>query len=57
MTHVIRLKVIKLLNTTRQSDPVNWDCKIYQLHLYRGVRPPPNECPDMTLNNLMVKLL
>ena len=25
--------------------PVGWGCRIYQLHLCRGVRPPPNECP------------
>ena len=33
---------------------VGWGCRIYRLLLFRGVRPP-NECPDMTLNNLMVK--
>ena len=26
----------------------------YRLHLCRRVRPP-NECPDMTLNNLIVR--
>ena len=25
--------------------PVGWDCKIYRLHLCRGVGPHPNECP------------
>ena len=36
--------------------PVGWGCRIHRrLLLYRGVRPPPNECPDMTLNNLMVR--
>ena len=25
--------------------PVGWGCRIHQLHLCRGVRPPPNECP------------
>ena len=27
------------------SDPINWGCRIRQLHLCSGVRPPPNECP------------
>ena len=35
--------------------PVNWGSRIHTLHLTRGVRPPPNECPDMTLKNLIVK--
>ena len=36
--------------------PVSWGCRIHWLHLWRGVRPPPNECPGyMTLNNLMVR--
>ena len=26
-------------------EPVSWGCRIYQLHLCRGVRPPPKECP------------
>ena len=24
---------------------VGWGCRIYRLHLCRGVKPPPNECP------------
>ena len=28
-------------------------CRIHRLHLFRGVRPPANECPVMTLNNFM----
>ena len=36
--------------------PVGWGCRIHWLHLCRRVRPPTsNECPDMTLNNLMVR--
>ena len=35
--------------------PVSWGCRIHWLHLCRRVRPPPNECPDMTLNNLIVR--
>ena len=27
------------------SCPVGWGCRIHQLHLCRGVGPPPNECP------------
>ena len=26
--------------------PVGWGCRIHRLLLCRGVRPPPNECPD-----------
>ena len=33
---------------------VGLGCWIHRLHLWRGVKPP-NECPDMTLNNLMVR--
>ena len=25
--------------------PVGWGCRIHRLHVYRGVRPPTNECP------------
>ena len=36
--------------------PVGWGRRIHRLFLCRGVRPPfPNECPDKTLNNLMVR--
>ena len=35
--------------------PVSLGCRIHWLHLCRRVRPPPNEYPDMTLNNLMVR--
>ena len=27
------------------SCPVTWGCRMPQLHLCRGVRPPPNLCP------------
>ena len=27
------------------SCPVGWGCRIKQLHLCKGVRPTPNECP------------
>ena len=37
------------------SSPVDRDCRIHRLLLCRRVRPS-NECPDMTLNYLMVKL-
>ena len=36
--------------------PIGWGCRIYRLHLCRGVRPPPNKCPDMTVNNLILRL-
>ena len=36
---------------------VGWDCRIHRLHLCRGVRPHHlNDCPEMTLSNLMVRL-
>ena len=36
--------------------PVGWVCRIHWLHLCRRVRHPlPNKCPEMTLNNLMVR--
>ena len=36
--------------------PVVRSCKIHRLLLCRGLRPPPtNECPDVTLSNLMVR--
>ena len=28
--------------------PVGWGCRIHRLHLCRGVRPNPNECPGYT---------
>ena len=33
------------------------DCKMYRLHLWRGVRPLPTSVLDFTLNNLLVSLL
>ena len=54
------LKIMKLTLeimtfTLKIICPVSWGCRIHWLHLCRGVRPRPNECPDMTLNNLMVR--
>ena len=37
------------------SFPVGWSCRIYRLHLCRGVGPTPMNVLDMTLNNLMVR--
>ena len=37
--------------------PVGWGCRIHWLHFCWGVRPPPTIVMDMTLNNLMVRLL
>ena len=34
---------------------IGWGCRIHQLLLYRGVRPPPTSVLIMTLNNLMVR--
>ena len=44
-----------ILSIFRVCCPASWGCRIHRLLLCRGVRPPPNECPDMTLNNLMVR--
>ena len=44
---------IYIYNSPKRNCPVSWGCTIRRLHLCRGVRPPPNECPDMTLNNLV----
>ena len=39
------------------TSPVNWNCRIYQLHLCREVIPLlPMSVLDMTLNNLMARL-
>ena len=35
--------------------PSRLSCLKHRLLLCWGVTPPPSECPDMTLNNLMVK--
>ena len=43
-----------MVNVVGSGCPVGWGCRIHRLLLCRGVRPP-NECPDMTLNNLMVR--
>ena len=52
---VILLAWISLILSRHLSlCPVSWGCKIHRLHLCRGVRPP-NKCPDMTLNNLIVR--
>ena len=32
-------------NTLQTDCSVDWGCRIHWLHLCRGVRPPPNECP------------
>ena len=36
--------------------PVGWSCRIYWLHLCKGVTPPPTCVLGMTQNNLMVGL-
>ena len=36
--------------------PVGWSCRIHRLHLCKGVRHPPYEYHDMTLNHLMARL-
>ena len=32
-------------NTLSFASPVGWGCRIYQQHLCRWIRPPPNEYP------------
>ena len=52
----IRANYEELLQLLQQICPVSWGCRIHRLLLCSGVRlPPPNECPDMTLNNLIVR--
>ena len=29
----------------KRGDLVGWGCRIHHQYLFRGVRPPPNECP------------
>ena len=36
--------ICSFLSYSGCSCPVGWGCRIHQLHLCRGVRPP-NECP------------
>ena len=42
--------ISNLLQQTSQEDcPIGWDCRIYQLYLCKGVKPPPthpNVCPE-----------
>ena len=41
----------------RRGWMVSWGCRRHQLHLSRRVRTPSTDkCPDMKLNNLMVRL-
>ena len=51
------LYVVKNKNSKTTLSPVGWGCRIHHLPLYRGVRLPPMNVQDMTLNNLMVKYL
>ena len=45
------------LKINLSSCPVGWGCRIHQLHLCRGVRPPSlMSVLDRTLNNLMARL-
>ena len=39
------------------NDLPSWGCRIHRLHLCSGVRLTPTSVQDMTLNNLMVRLL
>ena len=42
------LKIIIIISYSynkRLQQTVSWGCRIYQLLLFRGVRPHPNECP------------
>ena len=55
--HVYYLKIIKIIKfKSFKNFKVSWGCRIHQL--CRGVTPipHPNECPDMTLKNMMVRL-
>ena len=41
--------------TSTQTCPVGWYCRIHRLLLYREVRPPPNEYHGYGTKNLMVR--
>ena len=32
-------------NTLGKSSPIDWACRIHQLHLCRGIRLSTNKCP------------
>ena len=42
---LIYYSLILIICTQLYNCPVSWGCRIHWLHLCRGVRPPPNECP------------
>ena len=48
-------KHIVICRHTTIIGPVGRGCRIHQLLLCRGVRPPPTSVQDMILNDLMVK--
>ena len=45
MSSYVWLSLSNSISTPYFSSPVSWGCRIYQLHLCRGVIPPPKECP------------
>ena len=49
------LKFLNMLLSLQISCRVSWGCRIHRLPLCRGVRPPPTNVQDRTLNNLMVR--
>ena len=57
-SHVYFRDFAVLLFVLTLACPVGWGCKIHWLCLCRGVRTPHTQTsvPDITLNNLMVRL-
>ena len=43
--HLIRIFKVEINIRMINAGPVGWGSRIHRLHLYRGVRPPPYECP------------
>ena len=44
------------IDTQIKSSPFGWNCRIHQLHLWRGVRPSPMSVLIMILDHLIARL-
>ena len=45
VVYILFPSVLQYLDPISSTCPVGWGCRIHWLHLCRGVKPPPNECP------------
>ena len=43
--HCVGMYPVYICMQQKDLCPIIWGCRIHQLLLCRGVRPPPNECP------------